>query len=298
MTGNPAIASKIPSKSDCWTGSSLSRATRRAASSRAMIISCTIGSRSWAMNMCSVRQRPIPSAPNSRALAASSGVSAFARTRSRRSSSAQSRIVPKFSSIAGRDEPHGADDHAAGAAVDRDHVTDLQRVLADRHGAGPFVDREPLAAGHARLAHAARDDRRVRRHPSVRGQHAARLDEAVDVVRRRLPAHEDDVVARLAAALGRVGVEHDLAGRGSGRRVQPLRGHLDVRGRVDHRVQELVELARGRCGRPPPRGRSAPPRPSRPRSGAPRSPCACRCGSAAGRAVPSSTVNSMSCMSR
>ncbi len=53
------------------------------------------------MNMCSVRQRPIPSAPNSRAFAASSGVSAFARTRSRRKSSAQPRIVPKFSSIAG-----------------------------------------------------------------------------------------------------------------------------------------------------------------------------------------------------
>ena len=53
------------------------------------------------MNMCSVRQRPMPSAPNSRAFAASSGVSAFARTRSRRSSSAQPRIVPKFSSIAG-----------------------------------------------------------------------------------------------------------------------------------------------------------------------------------------------------
>ena len=66
----------------------------------AMIISCTTGSRSCAMNMCSVRQRPMPSAPNSRALAASSGVSAFARTRSRRMS-AQSRIVPKFSSIAG-----------------------------------------------------------------------------------------------------------------------------------------------------------------------------------------------------
>ena len=43
----------------------------------------------------------MPSAPNSRALAASSGVSAFARTRMRLSSSAQPRIVPKFSSIAG-----------------------------------------------------------------------------------------------------------------------------------------------------------------------------------------------------
>ena len=92
---------RSPRSRTAAAGSSLSSAARRPASSRAMIISCTIGSRSWAMNMCSVRQRPMPSAPNSRALAASSGVSAFARTRSRRSSSAQSRIVPKFSSIAG-----------------------------------------------------------------------------------------------------------------------------------------------------------------------------------------------------
>ena len=40
------------------------------------------------MNMCSLRQRPMPSAPNSRARVASSGVSAFARTPSRRISSA------------------------------------------------------------------------------------------------------------------------------------------------------------------------------------------------------------------
>ena len=38
--------------------------------------------------MCSVRQRPIPSAPRSRAFDDWSGVSAFARTRSRRFSSA------------------------------------------------------------------------------------------------------------------------------------------------------------------------------------------------------------------
>ena len=40
------------------------------------------------MNMCSLRQRPMPSAPNSRARVASSGVSAFARTPRRRISSA------------------------------------------------------------------------------------------------------------------------------------------------------------------------------------------------------------------
>ena len=58
-----------------------------------MIICCTIGNRSGCMNMCSVRHRPIPSAPSSRALRASSGVSAFAQTSRRRSLSAQERNV-------------------------------------------------------------------------------------------------------------------------------------------------------------------------------------------------------------
>ena len=51
--------------------------------------------------MCSVRQSPIPSAPNSRALAESSGVSAFVRTFSRRIPSAQPRIEEKSSLICG-----------------------------------------------------------------------------------------------------------------------------------------------------------------------------------------------------
>ena len=46
-----------------------------------MIISRTIGMRSSLKNMCSVRTRPMPSASNSRALIASFGVSALARTR-------------------------------------------------------------------------------------------------------------------------------------------------------------------------------------------------------------------------
>ena len=101
MTGRPAIASKMPSKSDCCIGSSRSSAARRPSSFSAMIISRTTGSRSGAMNMCSVRQRPIPCAPNSRALRASSGVSAFARTRRRRSSSAQPSTVWKSSLMSG-----------------------------------------------------------------------------------------------------------------------------------------------------------------------------------------------------
>ncbi len=51
--------------------------------------------------MCSVRHRPMPSAPNFRAVSASSGVSALARTFSRRQASAQTIRVPKSSDIAG-----------------------------------------------------------------------------------------------------------------------------------------------------------------------------------------------------
>ena len=46
--------------------------------------------RSPSKNMCSVRHSPIPTAPNPRAFRASRGVSAFARTRRSRTSSAQS----------------------------------------------------------------------------------------------------------------------------------------------------------------------------------------------------------------
>ena len=74
------MARKMPRKSSRWNGRSFSSAARCDTWSAAMIISRTMGMRSGAKNMCSVRTRPMPSAPNSRALRASSGVSALART--------------------------------------------------------------------------------------------------------------------------------------------------------------------------------------------------------------------------
>ena len=47
-----------------------------------------------------------------------------------------------------------------------------------------------------------------------------------------------------AALLGEVGVEHDRPGGGARRRVEARRDHVDVGVRVDHRVEQLVELAR------------------------------------------------------
>ena len=58
------------------------------------IINCwTHGSLSSPKNICSVLQRPIPSAPNSIALLASSGVSAFAHIPNFLVESAHSKIV-------------------------------------------------------------------------------------------------------------------------------------------------------------------------------------------------------------
>ena len=115
----------------------------------------------------------------------------------------------------GRDTRHPSGDDAPAAAVDRDHVSSANTRPSIT--AFPRSSRSVrVATGHGRLAHPAGDNRRVRRHPAVRGKDAARPDEAVDVVRRRLPAHEDDVVLVAAALLRRVRVEYDGAGRRAG----------------------------------------------------------------------------------
>ena len=136
------------------------------------------------MNMCSVRQRPIPCAPNSRALARPP---ACRRSRARRAaacSSAHSRIVSKSSLICGGTSSTRADDHAtvAPSIVIASPSRDL--VAADGRDPALEVDREVVDAGDAGLAHAARDDRRVRGHAAVRGEDPLRLDQAVDVVGR------------------------------------------------------------------------------------------------------------------
>src|SRR5664280_2117466 len=116
--GRPSIASKMPSKSDCCIGSSLSSSFWRSTVVVARIIFCTTGSRSTAMNMCSVRHSPMPSAPNSRALAASSGVSPLARTPRRRKLSAHSRMTRKSSLIEGGTSGTGRGVQALGGYFD------------------------------------------------------------------------------------------------------------------------------------------------------------------------------------
>ncbi len=88
VTGKPPMILNSARKSLRCIGRSLASAARRAASSSARIISRMARMRSSSKNICSVRHRPMPSAPNLIAARASAGVSALARTFNLRNSSA------------------------------------------------------------------------------------------------------------------------------------------------------------------------------------------------------------------
>ena len=140
-----------------------------------------------------------------------------------------------------RNERHLADEDFTGPAVKRDRVALVDSGAADLRRLRLDVDRDALRAGHARLAHASGDDGRMRRHAAVHREDALRSDHPVDVVRRRLPADEDDRFAGAAAFRRRVCVEdHTAAGR-AGRGVQPLRRRLELRVRIDPRMEQLVK---------------------------------------------------------
>ena len=89
VTGREPMARNRPAKSARWKGSSLASAARRSASVSATIISRIGPIFPSPKNMCSVRQRPMPSAPSFTAISAWSGWSALARTPRRRALSAQ-----------------------------------------------------------------------------------------------------------------------------------------------------------------------------------------------------------------
>ena len=172
VTGSPAIASKIASKSDCWNGRSRSSASRRPASSRGedhllhhrqplVAEEHVLGAAEPdALRAELARLRRVLGVVGVRAHLESAQVVGPVEDR-------LEVLVDR-----GRDERDLADDDASGAAVDRDHVALAQLVAADADGLRAGVDVEAVAAGDARLAHPARDDGRVRRHAAVRGEDA------------------------------------------------------------------------------------------------------------------------------
>ena len=152
-----------------------------------------------------------------------------------------------------------ADDHLAGGAVQRDDL-----ALAHHRAPGPeemvlLVHHHVARAHHAALAPAARDHRRVRRQAAARGQHPLGRVHAGHVLRRRLGAHEDDLLLAQRHLHRLLGIEHDLAHRGRGRGGQALgdRGVLGLRDRPSSPGAGGARPARragARC-----RGRSASP---------------------------------------
>ena len=166
VTGSPSMA-----REDALEVALLHRQRARRAralassSSSARIISRTTGRRSSAMNMCSVRQRPMPSAPNSRAARARPPACRRWRARRRRRiSSAQPTIGSKSSFDLRRHQRQRARRRPRRCAPSmRDHVA-LARTscspTATVRASTSMLQR--LDAGDARLAHAARHDRRVR----------------------------------------------------------------------------------------------------------------------------------------
>ncbi len=115
----------------------------------------------------------------------------------------------------GGNELDRSQDHDAAAAVDGDHVALGDLVSTDSRDPALEVDRQLAATGNAGLAHPAGDQRRVRGDATVGGENALRCDQTVDVVRARLPANEDHVLAAVRPRLGAVCIEHRVAGSGT-----------------------------------------------------------------------------------
>ncbi len=139
------------------------------------------------------------------------------------------------------DHRHAAGKHLAERAIDGDDVAGLEGAGADAHRAAAIVDADVAAARDAGLAHAARDHGGVRGHAAARGQDAFGGVHAVNVLRRGLDAHQNDLAAIGLQLRGFVRGEHDLAGGRAGRRRQPRRDHVARGVGIDGRMQELIE---------------------------------------------------------
>ena len=144
----------------------------------------------------------------------------------------------------GLDHRHGAVQHLALGAVNGDDLAGLEGAAARGEDALGLVDVDLAGAGDAGPAHAARHDGGVAGHAAAGGDDAARRMHAVNIFGAGFLAHQDDRFAQTRHALGLVGVEDDLAGRGAGRGRQAGGDHGARRIGVQRRVQQLVQRRR------------------------------------------------------
>ena len=141
-----------------------------------------------------------------------------------------------------RGHGHVAVEDLAGRAVDADDVTLVHHraVCGDEVVSG---DVEFIGAAHRSLAHAARNDGRVRRLATAGGEDADRGHHARQVIGVRLATNEDDRLALGGECNGTLGGEGTHAHCGT-RRCRDARGEL--RGAVvrcearEHEVHQLL----------------------------------------------------------
>jgi hypothetical protein len=234
------MISNSSTKSARCIGQQLGQRGAAAPSSSARIISRTAMMRSASKNMCSVRQRPMPSAPNLRAVrgierrfgigadlhAADFVGPAHQRWRNR----------PTVRLDIGTFALH----HLAGRAVDGDDIALLQGAPA------------PTCHALRRCARRPRPKRRAcpcRAPPRPRGWSCRRAwsgclrgMHAVNVFRARFDAHQDHLCGPSLPALGLVGGEHDLPGAAPGEAGRPVASTSRGFG-IERRMQQLVERA-------------------------------------------------------
>ena len=171
--------------------------------------------RSPSKNMCSVRHRPMPSAPNSRARLASAGVSALVRTLSVRYLSAHFITVAKSpAELRLAASATLADHHFAGRAVDARAMSLCVKVLPSTVILRPFssISISPAPATQ-QLAPAAGDDRRVAGHAAGAGENAGRRVHAVDVFGAGFLADQQHLLAGVGPLDRFLGGEGQLADR-------------------------------------------------------------------------------------
>ena len=249
----------MPSKSDCWNGSSRSSAARRAR--------LVLGQDHLLHDRQPlVAEEHVLGAAEADALGAELaraggvlgrvGVRAHLR---RRASSAQPRIVWKSSFSSG--STSGTAPRNTCPVPPSIVIWSPSRSSCPATRATPSSSDEGVAARDARLAHPARDDGRVRGHAAADGEDPLGRDHPVDVVGRRLACGRGSPGrpsrARPPCRRRRRCRRSPRPGSRSGRARPP-------RARAPGRSSDAAagRAAPGRCARAPPRARSAPPRPS------------------------------------
>ena len=100
-------------------------------------------------NICSVRHRPMPSAPNSRAVRRSLTVSALVRTGAGDARVGALHQRAEIADQLGLDGRHLAQHHLAGGAVEGDDLALLDLAAGDAHQPAPIVDGERAGAADA-----------------------------------------------------------------------------------------------------------------------------------------------------